>query len=103
MARPRLGRTGLADLTTGARRGELCALRWSHVDLTVGTLTTRRAISQDGRVREDKDTKTHQQRRIVLDPETVAVLAGHRERCETRAQELGIELSPEAFVFSSEP
>ena len=27
---------------TGARRGELCALRWSHVDLANGTVTIRR-------------------------------------------------------------
>lgn len=90
-------------MTTGCRRGELCALRWSHVDLDGGTLMLRRAISQDGKLREEKDTKTHQQRRIVLDPETVAILREHRERCEERARALGIEFSADAFVFSLEP
>lgn len=55
-------------MTTGARRGELCGLRWSHVDLPAGVLTFRQAIAQDGRHREEKDTKTHQQRRVALDP-----------------------------------
>ena len=58
-------------MTTGARRGELCALRWSHVDLDRSVITLRRAISQFGRQRSEKDTKTHQQRRLTLDPETV--------------------------------
>ncbi|WP_433558692.1 hypothetical protein ACQPWY_09775 [Pseudonocardia xinjiangensis] len=59
-------------MTTGARRGELC-LRWSDVDLPGNLLTYRRAISQYGteRKEKDKDTKTHQQRRVSLDPEPV--------------------------------
>ncbi|WP_132421553.1 hypothetical protein [Pseudonocardia endophytica] len=67
------------------------------------TLMLRRAIAQDGRVRRDKDTKTHQQRRIVLDSETVAILREHRTRCEERADVLGIGFSDNAFVFSLEP
>ncbi|WP_224401813.1 tyrosine-type recombinase/integrase [Pseudonocardia sp. ICBG1034] len=90
-------------MTTGARRGELCALRWSNVDLESGTLTIRRAIAQDGRALQEKDTKTHQQRRLALDAETVEVLRDHRERCEERVRALGVELRPEAFVFSLAP
>jgi integrase len=80
-------------MTTGARRGELCALRWEDVDLDTGVLTLRRSISQDGTRFEEKDTKTHQQRRLALDPDTVAVLDEHRERCRSRATALGIELA----------
>src|ERR1039458_6192997 len=29
---------------TGARRGELCALRWSDIDLKAGTLTIARSV-----------------------------------------------------------
>ena len=90
-------------MTTGARRGELCALRWSNVDLDRGVITLRRAISQFGRERSEKDTKTHQQRRLTLDPETVAVLAEHWERCQERAASLGELLGREAFVFSLAP
>lgn len=55
-----------------------------------------------GKVQE-KDTKTHQQRRVVLDPETAAVLKEHHARARDRVAALGETLSPDAFVFSSEP
>jgi integrase len=90
-------------MTTGARRGELCALRWSHVDLETGTITLRRSISQFGTERSEKDTKTHQQRRLALDPETIAVLTAHWERCRERAESVGEVLSRTAFVFSLAP
>ncbi len=51
----------------------------------------------------DKDTKTHQQRRVALDPETVAVLTEHLERWRERAAALGVELAPTAYVFSLAP
>jgi integrase len=54
--------------TTGARRGERCGLRWSDVDLDLATLTIARSISDAGRIVSVKDTKTHQARRLALDP-----------------------------------
>jgi integrase len=90
-------------MTTGARRGELCGLRWSDVDLPGSVLTLRRAVAQDGRHREEKDTKTHQQRRIALDPETVRALSEHWERCRERAAAGGVALARDAFVFSLAP
>lgn len=90
-------------MTTGARRGELCALRWSDVDLAAGTITIRRAVGQDGADKWEKDTKTHQQRRVTIDPETVTVLTEHWDRCRARAAALGLTLSRNAFVFSLSP
>ena len=90
-------------MTTGARRGELCGLRWSDVDLPGGVLTFRRAVAQDGRHREEKDTKTHQQRRIALDPATVRALTDHWERCRERAAAGEVPLARDAFVFSLAP
>jgi integrase len=92
-------------MTTGARRGELCAVRWSLVDLTEGreTVWLRRAIRKEGGRLVEAELKTHQQRRIALDAETVAVLREHHERCRARATALGFELAPDAFVFSGVP
>jgi integrase len=59
-------------MTTGARRGELRALQWQHVDLEVGVLTIATAVAQAGGTRAIKATKTHQKRQIALDAETVA-------------------------------
>lgn len=90
-------------MTTGARRGELCALRWTHVDLVGAVLTLRRSIAQHSGEIWEKDTKTHQQRRVVLDPETVAVLTEHWDRHEARASAIGLTLGSDAFVFSLAP
>ena len=59
-------------MTTGARRGELCALRWDRLDFGTGVLDIRTAMAQVGGRLWEKDTKTHQRRRIVLDPQTLA-------------------------------
>lgn len=93
-------------VTTGARRGEMCALRWSDLDLDSDAPTAwiRRAISKDENHRWiESDTKTHQQRRVALDTETALVLLDHRDRCRNRATALGIELADDAFVFSRLP
>jgi integrase len=89
-------------MVSGARRGELCALRWRHVDLERAVVTVRRAIAQ-GNDTEEKDTKTHQCRHVTIDPGTVAALIEHRQRWEARAAALGLEMRPDAFVFSNSP
>jgi integrase/DNA-binding transcriptional regulator YhcF (GntR family) len=91
------------SMVTGLRRGELCAIRWQHVNLAFAVLSLDKSICQRGARTWEKDTKTHQQRRITLDQETVRLLVEHRTRCQARAAALGIELSDHAFVFSLAP
>lgn len=86
--------------TTGARRGELCGLRWGDVDLERGTLTISRSISDAGSEVEVKDTKTHQARRLALDATTLDILRLHRERVEERATLAGATLGPDSYVWS---
>jgi len=90
-------------MTTGARRGEMCGLRWDHLDLDKSLITVRRSVYRDGRDLKEKDTKTHQQRRVVLDSETTQVLREVRERARQRAVALDFMLPPEAYVFSPQP
>ncbi|HEX8760715.1 MAG TPA: hypothetical protein VF734_12250 [Pseudonocardiaceae bacterium] len=81
------------------RRAEVLALRWSDVDLKAGKLKVRRNyVRVNGRAIE-KDTKTHQMRRISLDPATVEVLAEHRQRYEAIARQISIEPTDRAFLF----
>lgn len=87
-------------MTTGARRGELCALRWDRVDLNRAVITIRTSIAQHNTTTWEKDTKTHQQRRIALDADTVALLRAYRTQCEADAAALGITLATDARVFS---
>jgi len=87
-------------MVTGFRRGELCALRWNDLDVVNGVLTVARSIAQlDGETWE-KDTKTHQHRRIALDPDTVALLASHRQRYMDLCAGMGFELPADGFMFS---
>ncbi len=89
--------------TTGARRGELCALRWSNVDLEAAEFViVRNLIQRDGQLVE-KDTKTHAARRIALHEDSVALLAEHWARCEQRAEACGVALSRDAYMFSFDP
>jgi integrase len=84
---------------TGCRRGEVCALRWTDVDLDGRELRVRRSIALvDGEVRE-KDTKTHASRRLALDEPTVALLRQQRRRQQELALALGVRLADGAVLF----
>jgi integrase len=90
-------------MTTGARRGELCGIRLSSIDLGGGreTVWLRKAIRREpGAGWVEGDLKTHQQRRIALDAQTAAVIGEHIERCRARAAALGFELPADAYLFS---
>ena len=68
-------------LVTGARRGELLALRWEDVDLSrrhADDPAQPRASAHGAAVM--KDTKTHQMRRVSLDEATVELLEAHKKR-----------------------
>jgi integrase len=85
---------------SGARRGELIALRWKDLDLARSTLSIERGIVLvDGQLIE-QGTKTHQSRRITLDAATIENLALHRSRLEHAASLAGTTISPESFIFS---
>jgi integrase len=89
-------------MTTGARRGELCALRWDRVDFNTGVLHIRSSVGQRGARTWEKDTKTHQQRRITLDTQTVALLAAYQLHCVERAG-FGATMPGDARIFSPMP
>jgi integrase len=91
-------------MTTGARRGELCALKREDVDLDAGVIWIRRAMTRDERgnwVRHD--TKTHQQRRVALDPETVEVLREYTARVDALATQLDCTIGPDGYLFTTTP
>lgn len=100
---PELGAILRVAAACGLRRGELCALRWTDLDLERGVLVVSRSLAAPGGDVVEKDTKTHQQRAIALDAGTVAVLEAHRERERADAEFAGVELDPAGFVFTTEP
>jgi integrase len=100
---PELGHFLHLAATTGARRGELCALRWSNIDTSLRTITIEHSILEvPGGVLE-KDTKTHASRRIALDDGTLAILEVQRNFAMARASTVGLGVDDDAYVFSREP
>ena len=86
---------------TGARRGELCALKWSDVDWERRTLTIVRSLTITPDVTIEGTTKTKKSRTISLGAMGVEHLRTHRERCSDLARSGGIELLNDAYIFST--
>ena len=86
--------------SSGARRGELLALRWSDIDLDRGRLSIERGIVRVGEDIIEQGTKTHQSRRISLDAGTVAALRAHEVLMIERAQAASSVITSQSFVFS---
>ncbi|HTF47207.1 MAG TPA: tyrosine-type recombinase/integrase [Pseudonocardia sp.] len=87
-------------MTTGLRRGEVCALRWRDIDLDEEIVEIRRNYILHKGVGIEKETKTHQMRRIALDSETVTVLRTHRVRVAERLEALDQAVTNDTYVFS---
>jgi integrase len=87
--------------SSGARRSELIALRWRDIDLTKSLLLIRRGIVRGANGLVEKDTKTHQARRITLDPFTITSLDSHRFRLEALADAAGASVDDDSFVFAA--
>jgi len=65
---------------TGARRGELLALRWDALDLDAAEVMLRGSTDVIDGERVDDTTKSGRSRVVSLDAGTVAVLREHRRR-----------------------
>jgi integrase len=86
---------------TGARRGELCALRW--VDVEGSTIRIRRSLYRAGEERGEKVTKGGRERWVTLGPGGGALLSRWREVCEKRAHAHDVTLVDDAFLVSPLP
>jgi len=89
-------------LVTGARRGELCALRWPNVNEAEGDLLIGGSYAVRKGQRMIKPTKTHRKRRLALDPGTLELLASYREECRKEALAAGGDLDEDGFIFSAD-
>jgi integrase len=68
-------------LSSGARRGEILALTWAHVDLDTGTIKIERSLEQTKAGLRFKPPKTAKGKRTVsLPPIAVDALRSHRRR-----------------------
>jgi integrase len=97
---PELATFIMLAASSGARRGELLALRWSDINLDARRLSIERGVVRVGDDIIEQGTKTHQSRRISLDAGTIAALRAHQARMMDRAQTASSAIGPESFLFS---
>ncbi len=90
-------------VTAGARRGELCELRWNNLDLLGGTLRVAQNYAVRGGQKLHKATKTHQKRTLATDDVTCQLLTEERDAIRARLAAVDVELADDAFVFSHDP
>ncbi len=88
-------------VATGARRGEICALRWSDIDLDLSTVRIERSVSvtKNGGV-AFTTTKTGNVRLVTLTTQAIDALAAHR--AHTQNQLVGA-IGEAAQVFTNDP
>ncbi len=98
---PELGLFLRLAVVLGARRGELCGLKWRDVDLDNGEVFIASGVVRvAGRPLIDKDTKTHAKRRVAVGASTVELLKAQRVRQAEAALASGTHLAPDAYLFS---
>lgn len=89
---------------TGARRGEVCGVRWSDVDWDSCIVEIdEKVVAASGGAIVKRGTKTDTVRSEHLDRDTMASLRKLHEAQQELARFAGVILSPDSFVFSFDP
>lgn len=86
-------------VATGARRGEVCGLRWSDLDLDTGAAVIRRSVYEVAGKIDVKVPKSGKARTIPLGPSIVRELVAHRKVQLERAMRAGAPFT-DGFVLS---
>jgi integrase len=86
---------------TGARRGEVCGLRWRSVDLDAGTFMIREAVARvaSGEL-ITKNPKSHQIRTVSVDAQTASLLRDHQDAQVEQSRSVRTRLAGDAFVLA---
>jgi integrase/DNA-binding transcriptional regulator YhcF (GntR family) len=100
---PALGLYLWLVVVTGVRRGELCGLQIRDTDLDRGLVHVAFNYVVRGGQRVRKDTKTHQDRWLAIDPDTCALTASYLDEIRAELAAVGVELSDDAYLFSNDP
>lgn len=98
---PVFGMAAFLAAATGARRGELCALRWQ--DYREGALDISASLYRLNGETGIKGTKTGRERMVPIVGGAQVALAAWHQRCVDLAAEVDLELLPEAYILSSWP
>ena len=102
--RDRFAALFLLELTTGIRRGQICGLKWSAVDLDAGEITvhdSRVVVGGHARYKAGGKTENADQT-ISIDRATAAALRRWRERQDGEREFFGADYHPGNYVFTFE-
>lgn len=88
---------------TGVRRGELCGLQICDIDPDRGTVHVAFNYVVCGGQRVRKDTKTHQDRWLAIDPETCALIVDYLDETRAALVAVRVEVRDDAYLFSNDP
>ena len=89
----------LTAIATGARQGELLALRWQDVDLTVGTIAIGHTLQVGSR--ELTETKTERSRRTLYLPLAVQAALRRHQQLQAIERERAKVWDARGFVFAN--
>jgi len=89
-------------LTTGVRRGELLALRWSDLDLDSATLSVRRSLEVTRSGVRIKLPKSGRSRAIKLAATTIEILRKHRVAQHAERLQIGPAYGDLDLIFPRE-
>jgi integrase len=87
-------------VTTGARRGELAALRWDRVRLDRAELHITQTYIVRGGQRIEKAPKSDTARRLALDTESVNLFTAYRAARADAIAPARLTLASDSYVFS---
>ena len=92
----------LLELTTGIRRGQVCGLKWSAVDLDAGKITVHdNRVVVGGKALDKAGGKTRNaDKTISIDRATVEALRQWREVQDAEREFFGADYPPGDYVFT---
>ena len=90
-------------VVTGVRRGELCGLQIRDIDLDRGLVHVAFNYVVRGGQHVRKDTKTHQDRWLAIDPDSCVLIENYLDEIRAAPVAVGVELRDDAYLFSNDP
>jgi len=89
---------------TGARRGELVALRWSDLNFNNQTLSINKTRGKSNGIDYEEDTTKNENgmRSIELSSDTVEILKAHKERQNLEQMVFGNAWQDTGYIFTKE-
>jgi integrase len=89
--------------STGARRGEICAIRRSRINWDERSLLISRTIFKEKGEKKEGPTKNRKRRTVAVDDRVLEVFENHLADVERAAAAVGCQLIEDPYVFSLSP